>query len=113
MFSDQHEVADIDDRGEEKAQNQRNFSDVDCVNQHHEASGDTQIPKLNRNDAAFEPLGDVPLNDETARKKQVGDQPKERPEGELARKIAPEIMQVMRQWPFIAFRSGNRKPPAI
>jgi hypothetical protein len=57
---------------------------------------------LDWDDAALEPLGNVPLNDEPTCEKQVRNQPKDGPEGDFAGEILPQIVQVMRQDLFFA-----------
>ena len=103
MFSNQHQIADVNDGREKKTENERDLSDVNRVDEHHHAPENTQIPKLDGNDAALEALRHVPLNDKAAREKQIGHQSEKRPEGELAGEITPKIVQIMRQELFIAF----------
>ena len=100
MFSNQHQIADVNDCREKKAKNERDLPDVDCINQHHHTAGDAEVPKLNGNNAAFKTFRDVPLDHEAAGEKQVGYQSEKRPESKLAGKIGPEIVQIMRQAPF-------------
>lgn len=102
MLPNQHQVANINDRREEKAKNQRYLTDINRVDQHHHAPGDAQVPELHRNDAALQLFRNVPLNDEAACKKKIRDQPEDRPEGDLAGEILPQIVQVMRQRLFFA-----------
>src|SRR5437879_13133439 len=109
MFSNQHQIANVNDRWEKKAENERDLSNVDCIDQHHHTPGDAQVPKLDRNNAAFKTFRYVPLDHETACEKQVRDQSKKSPESELAGDIGPEIVQVMRQGFFIASCRTRRK----
>ena len=102
MFPNQHQITNIDYGGKKKAKDQGYLPNINGVDQHHHAAGDAQIPKLNRNDAALQSFGNVPLNDEAAGKEKIRDQPEDRPEGDLAGEILPQIVQVMRQRLFFA-----------
>ena len=85
MPSNEYQIAHVNNCREKKTKNQGDLSDVNGVDQHHQAPRDAQIPELNGNNAALQPLRDVPLNQESAGKKPVGDQPKDGPKGDFTR----------------------------
>jgi hypothetical protein len=109
MLPDQHQITNVDDCRKKEAKDEGNLTDINGVDQHHDTAGDAQVPELDWNNAAFQPFRNVPLNDEATREKEVRDQAEKRPESELAGQIGPEIVQIMGQGLFIAFRWACRK----
>lgn len=85
MPSNEDQVAHVNNCREKKAKNQGDLSDVNRVDQHHHAPRDAQIPELNGNNAALQALRDLPLNQETAGEKPVGDQPEDCPKRDFTR----------------------------
>ena len=95
MFANQHQITDVNDCRKKKAENERHLPNIDCINQHHHAASDAEIPKLDGDDAPFETFRNVPLDYKATGEKQVSDQAEDRPKRNFAGNIAPKIVQIV------------------